>query len=1666
MNRRKFVSRISSVVIVGLLVGMWQTAVYLQKLPERVSQHETILLGQSRMVPGSTAALRVVVRDARDASPLPGSEIQVKLQGKPGEKSFQVFQGTTDSNGTTNVAFQVPEDAPAEATLRIETKSRLGSDTIEKQVTLERDYRLLLTTDKPIYQPGQVIHMRILALATFDLKPAAGQSVEIIIADGKGNKVFRQSTQTSEFGAASLDFQLADTVNAGAYKISAQMGNASSEKTVTVETYSLPKYDVQLQTERNYYQPGQRVKATIQADYFYGKPVGLAAVKIEGFTFDVQKNVSLNLQGETNPEGGFEFEFDLPGYIAGSDLEGGMGRFYLQATLTDKANHSETSSLSLPVAQSLIQIEAVPESSQFRPGVENILYVLTGYPDGSPAPAQLTVTFLNQQQTQTVETDPYGLAEIHFVPDQPYQSIKIDARSERGETASRQLDFSGEWYGESILLRPDKPVYKVGETMNLRLFANQSQGTAYLDIVREGQTISTRSVDIQDGRAEVAVDLTPDLYGTLELHAYKILSSGTITRDTRLVVVDAASDLKIQLQLGQDVYRPGDTASLDLGVAGANGEGVKAAIGLAIVDESVFALAEQDPGFARLYFLLEEEILTPKIDLHGFSIPKMVTDPTVTDPVLEKSQAGAAQAALAKSAATKGQFSLAANSHQIAVERSYQLRTKYFTIFGKTTFGLGISLVLVGCGLALLALWKGGKVAESLMTALAVGASGLVALLAWPLGEQGQWIRTPLDRLGLLVQWLSGEGAIFTILLVLLSLVSLISLIVIAVRRKDGLLGGMLALIPLVVAAFAAALYAAMQSSNTGGLENWVIWGLIAYAAFSLAILVRGASFTWQKRPAAGLACLGLIPFLWSLTVPVFGLVAVASGGVMMGAAAPMARNGGPMVMEDALFGAKAGGIALPAAMPTSAPAMPPMAQDAAGRATTSQAVEPPRLRQYFPETMLWLPDAITDDNGQLHLDIPVADSITTWRMTALASSLDGRLGSTSQGLRVFQDFFIDLDLPLSLTVGDEVSIPVGVFNYLKESQTIRLEVEQAGWFDLLDEPTKQIDIGANDISVVYFRIRAKEFGKQSLKVTALGTSQSDAIQKNVRVYPDGKPVRFAYSDRLTAGEPIRQVVPIPEGTIPGTQWINVKIYPGIVSQVVEGLDSLLQMPNGCFEQTSSTTYPNALVLDYLKTSGQVAPETQMKAEEYINLGYQRLTTFEVGSSGGFSLFGDAPADRMLTAYGLQEFSDMNRVHPVDENLLKRAADFLFSSQAGDGSWENDRGLVHESTWQNLGNDRLPVTAYITWSLIDAGYGSDGRTQNGLNYVREHSGEAKDAYVIALAANALVANDVKAKSGISSATQNLLDKLVSIARREGNGAVWDSGVATFMGSEGKTGSLETTALTAYALLRSETNPDLANAALTYLIQQKDANGTWYTTQTTVLALKALLQSMRPGGENADASVKISLNGAQEKVIQVTPDNFDVVQLVAFDDLRPGADNVVDIAVEGKGSLMYQVSGEYTLPWSKLAEAPSGQNGDGLVKIDLQYDRTQLEVNDTVNVDVTVRLLEEGKAEQALIDLGIPPGFDVLTEDLSALVNQYNDKPQDYAGPSIERFEMTGRQVLIYARRVGSQEPLHFSYRLRAKFPLTVQAPASSAYDYYNPDVNGLSRPQTISVTGG
>jgi hypothetical protein len=198
-------------------------------------------------------------------------------------------------------------------------------------------------------------------------------------------------------------------------------------------------------------------------------------------------------------------------------------------------------------------------------------------------------------------------------------------------------------------------------------------------------------------------------------------------------------------------------------------------------------------------------------------------------------------------------------------------------------------------------------------------------------------------------------------------------------------------------------------------------------------------------------------------------------------------------------------------------------------------------------------------------------------------------------------------------------------------------------------------------------------------------------------------------------------------------------------------------------------------------------------------------------------------------------------------------------------------------------------------------------------------------------------------------------------------------------------------------MRGKAHSDAVSGALAYLIQGKDSWGTWQTTQATILSLKALLLANEQAGEaEGPATVHVSLNKELTQEIVIDESNADVVHTVTFErGFSPSANNRVQTELEGGGNLMYQVATRYYLPWDQV---PMVEVMDEPITIDLKYDRTTLTVNDEVTVDVDVKLNREGVVKMALIDLSVPPGFSVLTEDPSRLVEQ----------KVIARYELTGR----------------------------------------------------------
>src|SRR5690606_3252707 len=132
------------------------------------------------------------------------------------------------------------------------------------------------------------------------------------------------------------------------------------------------------------------------------------------------------------------------------------------------------------------------------------------------------------------------------------------------------------------------------------------------------------AVDVNSGVGLYEYPVDVEASGTLHFEVYYASNAGNIVRSRKLAFVESASDLEISASLDQEEYRPGDPATIELRVADIKGTAVQAAIGVSIVDEAVYALQEMQPGLAKIFFRIEEELLQPKVTLYGFSARDLV----------------------------------------------------------------------------------------------------------------------------------------------------------------------------------------------------------------------------------------------------------------------------------------------------------------------------------------------------------------------------------------------------------------------------------------------------------------------------------------------------------------------------------------------------------------------------------------------------------------------------------------------------------------------------------------------------------------------------------------------------------------------------------------------------------------------------------------------------------------------------------------------------------------------------------------------------------------------------------------------------------------------------------------------------------------------------------
>ncbi|MBN1124596.1 MAG: hypothetical protein JXA82_06285 [Sedimentisphaerales bacterium] len=696
------------------------------------------------------------------------------------------------------------------------------------------------------------------------------------------------------------------------------------------------------------------------------------------------------------------------------------------------------------------------------------------------------------------------------------------------------------------------------------------------------------------------------------------------------------------------------------------------------------------------------------------------------------------------------------------------------------------------------------------------------------------------------------------------------------------------------------------------------------------------------------------------------------------------------------------------------------------GKGEDSGLAEVTRVRQFFPETWVWMPELLTNPDGTASLDLTAPDSITTWRIHAVSTS-DKGLGMVESSLLVFQEFFGEPDLPYAVTRGEQFPLRIQIYNYLDEPQSVQVSLTTAEWFDLLDPAVQYIDVAANAVSMASFTIRPIQTGQHPIEITLRSPLRADAVRKELLVEPEGTQRELVTNGMIKADQTIQLDAIMPDYRVPDSEKILLNVTPSLVAQSINGVEDLLGMPYGCGEQNMIFMAPDIEILHYLDATGQLTPEIRAKAEHFITVGYQRELTYR-RDDGSFSAFGnsDQSGSLWLTAFVLDVFSGAKDIQAIDEGILTDAAAWIEQHQKQDGSWESVGFIHHREMIGGMSGD-FALTAFVLISLLDYGQATPVVIDQATTYLTDNlTTVQEDPYALAIASLALAKQQ-------NPAAQMILDRLLELAISDENGLHWEPH------------GVETTAYAGLAMM--EYDMPQANEVIKWISLQQNSRGGFGQTQDTVMGLKILMTAARKQTRDVDLTIiarQITEEGTGPILAELHMDetNFDVLQIAEL----PSVDRIELIAA-GSGEVKFQLVRRFHV----LLDYNCIENE---MRLEVTYDTKTVEVDDIVNVTATVRYLgPEGKSGMMIVDVGVPTGFSVVTETLDALVET----------GLVSRTEVAGRKVIFYIDGLSSGEQRTLTFQVKARFPVRAIVPDSSAYLYYKPQARAEAKGETIVV---
>lgn len=689
--------------------------------------------------------------------------------------------------------------------------------------------------------------------------------------------------------------------------------------------------------------------------------------------------------------------------------------------------------------------------------------------------------------------------------------------------------------------------------------------------------------------------------------------------------------------------------------------------------------------------------------------------------------------------------------------------------------------------------------------------------------------------------------------------------------------------------------------------------------------------------------------------------------------------------------------------------------------------------RNDYRETVFWAPSVKTDNQGRANVKFVLSDAVTSFRVFSEGVGA-GLAGRDETVFKSSLPFSMAVKLPLEVSAGDRPLIPVTLSNDSERALDVKLDAAFGALMKASGDAGKGGALAAGQRKSLFFPLDVSGTrGLSEVHLSAAAGGLKDEVLRGIPVVPVGFPQLFEKSGQIK-GQATHEIDlgKANKGSVQAT----VKVYTSMLSTTISGLDGMLRQPSGCFEQTSSTNYPNVMIMQYMKQHDVADSALLERSGKLLDSGYRKLAGYEAPKKG-YEWFGGDPGHEALTAYGLLQFADMKEVYgAVDPAMLARTGAWLKSRRDGNGGYLRDAKAL-----DTFGRAAPEVTdAYITWALVSAG---EAGLEKEIAKSARLAESTSDAYQLALASGTLLqrrAGTAPSKAALAAAAK--------LARMQAASGAWTNADHSITRSGGSNLQIETTSLAILALLKADGYLEEARKGIAWLESNRGGFGQWGATQATVLALKAMttFDAVTRVAPHAGA-VSLLIDGVVVAEQSFEAGRREPILFTDFDERLSSGKHSITLKSKNGDPLPYSIAVEYR------TTEPASSNA-AVVSLGATLAKSELKMGETVRLDAVIGNKTQSGQPMTLVRLGLPGGLTFQNWQLKEL----REKGQ------IAFFETRAREVILYFRDLKPGEQKKIGIDLVATVPGTYTGPASSAYLYYNDTDKSWAAPLGVKIT--